>query len=101
VALGEEWPFGEWSHGLDGIYEYYRELLQTHDARTVWRFLYVLGKLNLKPHWDCPCGSGQKIARCCRARITDLRKKIPPAVARKALERLGVTSSPYSDPRLR
>jgi hypothetical protein len=101
VALGEDWPFGEWSHGADGVYEYYRELLQTDDADTVRRFLFVLAKLNLKRHWDCPCGSGRKIARCCRARIRDLRTKIPPAIARSALERLGLKSSPYKGPRLR
>jgi hypothetical protein len=101
VALGGDWPFGEWSHGADGVYEYYRELLQTDDARTVCRFLYVLGKLNLKLHWDCPCASGRKIARCCQARIRDLRRKTPPAVARSALERLGLKSWRYKGPRLR
>jgi hypothetical protein len=101
VALGEDWPFGEWGHGRNGVYEYYQELLQTDDRRTLVRFLYVLGKLNLKRHWDCPCGRGRKIARCCQTKIVDLRRKIPPAVARKALEQLGLQSSPYTGPRLR
>lgn len=76
------------------------ELLQTDDARTVSRFLYVLSKLNVKGHWDCPCGSGLKIRRCCQARIADLRRKIPSGIARRARERLGLTSSPYKGPRL-
>lgn len=101
VALGERWPFGEWGHGESGIYEYYQELIQTDDALTVLRFLYVLAKLNMKNHWECPCGSGLKIRRCCQDRIVDLRRRIPPAVARKALERLGPNTSPYSGPRLR
>jgi hypothetical protein len=101
VALGENWPFGEWGHGAEGIYEYYCELFQTDDALTVLRFLYALSKLSMKVHWDCPCGSGLKIRKCCQAKITGLRRKIPPAVARKARERLGMMSSPYKGPRLR
>lgn len=101
VALGEEWPFGEWAHGKKGIDEYYRELLGTDDPRTVDRVLYVLAKLNLKGHWDCPCGRGRKIGRCCQSRIADLRRKISPDVARTARNQLGLTSSPYNGPRLR
>jgi uncharacterized protein YchJ len=51
-------------------------------------------KLNLKGHWECPCGSGEKIRRCCRARIEDLRDKIAPVVARKALETVGARTPP-------
>jgi hypothetical protein len=94
VALGEDWPFGQWSHGADGVREYYQWLLGTDDPGTIVRFLRILSKLNLREHWDCPCGSGEKIRRCCRARIADLRGKIPPRVARKALETLGARTPP-------
>lgn len=93
VALGEEWPFGQWSHGAEGVREYYRWLLETEDAITIARFLEVLAKLNFKGHLDCPCGSREKIRRCCRSKIVDLRTKIPPPVARKALERERARSS--------
>lgn len=99
VALGEDWPFGQWRHGAEGVYEYYRWLLQTDDADTVLRHLRVLAKLGLKGHWECPCGSGEKIRRCCRARIADLRGKIPPGVARKAVETLGARTAPVTGPR--
>jgi len=91
VALGEEWPFGEWSHGPRGVLEYYQGLLETDHDGTVHRFLRILSKLNLKQHCECPCGSGRKIRKCCQKRVADLRRKIPPAVARKACERLGLT----------
>jgi hypothetical protein len=95
VAVGEDWPFGQWSHGRDGVLEYYQWLLGTEDKDTIERFLSVLGKLNMKGHWECPCGSGRKIRKCCRARIEDLRNKIPSQTARRALEVLWATKSPY------
>lgn len=94
VALGEGWPFGQWSHGAKGVYEYYQWLFETEDPSTIRRYLEVLAKLNYKGHLPCPCGSGEKIRRCCRARIADLRDKIPPVVARKALETLGARKAP-------
>lgn len=94
VALGEDWPFGQWSHGPKGVYEYYQWLLGTGDAPMIARYLHILAKLNMKDHWHCPWGSGQKIRRCCRVKIADLRSKIPPAVARRALESLGLRTSP-------
>lgn len=94
VALGEGWPFGQWSHGAKGVYEYYQWLFETEDPSTIRRYLEVLAKLNYKGHLLCPCGSGEKIRRCCRARIADLRDKIPPVVARKALETLGARKAP-------
>lgn len=96
VALGEGWPFGQWSHGMNGVREYYQWLLETEDTATIMRYLEVLAKLNYKGHLPCPCGSGEKIRRCCRARIVDLRNKIPPNVARKALEILGVRTPPVT-----
>lgn len=98
VALGEDWPFGQWRHGAEGVYEYYCWFLRTDDVETVLRHLQVLAKLSLKGHWECPCGSGEKIRRCCRARIADLRAKIPPGVARKALETLGARTPRSAGP---
>lgn len=94
VALGEPWPFGEWGHGKEGIYEFYRELIGTDDKATIARFLRVLTKLTPKPHWLCPCGSGKKTHRCCSAKVADLRRKVPPAIARKSAEQLGIVAVP-------
>ena len=96
-----EWPLGEWDHGELGILEYYRWLVGTEDNLTACRFLHILGKLNLKGHWECPCGSGAKVNDCCKAKIVDLRAKIPPAVARHSYAKLGLNMTPYDGPRLR
>jgi hypothetical protein len=101
VERGGDWPFGEWSHGSQGIVEYYRELLSTDDRDLVDRFLHVLSKSDLKDHWECPCGSGRRIRRCCADQIRDLRRKIPPAVARQSLEKVCTGAKPYRGPRLR
>jgi hypothetical protein len=95
VALGEKWPFGEWNHGEKGVRAYYRELLGVVDDDVVIAFLRFLAKLNMKPHWPCPCGSGRKARQCCAARLAELRRKIPPVTARKSLEHLGARLRPF------
>jgi hypothetical protein len=94
VALGEPWPFGEWGHGKQGVYQFYRDLFKTDDARTIVRFLNVLTKLNPKPHWPCPCGSGKKTRKCCESRIAEFRRMVPPAIAHKSAEQLGLRDAP-------
>ena len=96
-----EWPMGEWGHGFLGVLEYYQWLAGTDDALTAWRFLYVMTRRTLKPHWDCPCGSGKKIKQCCRRKINDMRYKIPVAMARASFALLEVDAVPYSHGRLR
>ena len=85
---------GEWGHGLLGVLEYYQWLVGTNDALTAWRFLYVMTRRNLKPHWDCPFGSGKKIKQCCRRKINDIRTKVPVTMARASFAR--VNADPYS-----
>lgn len=94
VALGEPWPFGQWSHGDEGVYEFYGELIGTPDRPVIREFLRVLTKLNPKPNWPCPCGSGKKSKKCCSTKIAALRQKIPPAIARKSAAQLGVITLP-------
>ncbi len=86
VALGGDWPFGQWGHGAQGVLEYYQWLLGTQDPKMIVRFLEALGKCCLRGHLSCPCGSGEIIRRCCQARLAELRNKIPHRVARQALE---------------
>jgi hypothetical protein len=93
VALGGAWPFGEWSHGAEGVFEFYRELIGSDDKKTIARFLRILTKLT--SHWDCPCGSGKNIRKYCQAMISDLLRKLPLAIARKSAEHLGRVSIPH------
>jgi hypothetical protein len=80
-----QWPFGQWSHGSQGVSEYYRHLIGSENDQTLHRFLYILKKNNLKKHYDCPCGSGLQVKKCCLIKIKDLRSKILPSSASNAL----------------
>lgn len=96
-----EWPLGEWQHGWDGIFQYYRRLIGTESTITVYRFIYVLSRQNSKPHFECPCGSGKKIKRCCQAKVEDLRGKIPWRLAQQRLQALKVkVDTPYRGAKL-
>jgi hypothetical protein len=39
VEEGEPWPFGQWAHGPQGVFQYYRELLKTSDLRVITTYL--------------------------------------------------------------
>lgn len=86
--LGEPWPFGERSHGGEGIIESYSELLGTDDKHTIVRYVEYLSKPEVKGHWPCPCGSGKKLRQCHMALIADIREKIPPRTAIESLKHL-------------
>ena len=85
VEMGEPWPFGEWSHGSQGVREFYGELLGTTDSTVIARYLAYLGKPILRGHWSCPCGSRKKVRDCHLQALRTLRTQVPAEVARAAL----------------
>lgn len=88
VEMGEPWPFGQREHGVDGIFEYYGELLGTDDRKEIVRYVECLSRPQLKGHWECPCGSGERIRNCHWNFIGELREKIPSNVAKNSLMQL-------------
>jgi hypothetical protein len=95
-----KWPFGEWGHGLEGIYEYYFWLLNTRNKNVVHRFLHILSKYNFKKHYECPCGSGSLIRECCISKILDLRIKMSPYTVKQSMEKLNDYRPTYKKSRL-
>jgi hypothetical protein len=91
VDRGEPWPWGERPHGYSGLIEAYGEMLGIRDERAVCRCLDYLSRSDVKGHWDCYCGSGQKLRKCHIEALKSLRKEIPQDVARSALDRLAKT----------
>lgn len=75
------WPFGERSHGVQGIVEFYSEILGTGNTAIITRYLEALSKKAVKGHWPCPCGSGERLRHCHIKKILELRQKIPAEVA--------------------
>lgn len=84
-AVGN-WPWGERSHGAEGIFESYAELLGTEDREVIRRYLNILAHAQPKGHWECPCGSGQRLRKCHREGVFRLRGRITTEEAKLALE---------------
>lgn len=57
-------PFGERTHGSEGIYEYYKELFKVKTNGQALEMLMFVASGNYRGHIDCPCGSGEKIRKC-------------------------------------
>lgn len=57
-------PFDELSHGMKGIFEYYKELFDIDCEYAVLRFLKILADNNYRGHLICPCGSDIKLRDC-------------------------------------
>ena len=88
IEEGEPWPYGQWAHGAKGVFQYYRELLETSDLRVITTYLDYLASKKVKGHWDCPCKSGKKLRDCHFGQIKDLRDKISRKDAEKSLKML-------------
>lgn len=58
------WPFGQWSHGGQGILEAYTEMWKTRTSSEVATLLRVLS--SRRPPWrrECSCGSGDRFGKC-------------------------------------
>lgn len=58
-------PFGERTHSIEGIVEFYKEYLFLNNIYSILNVLkYVYFKKNLKGYYRCPCGSGKNINEC-------------------------------------
>ncbi len=84
-----EWPYGERSHGDEGVNESYAELLEVpNDATVISDYLRLLARSIAKGHTPCPCGSGKILRKCHRDSVAQLRARIVPAMATRMLDRV-------------
>lgn len=67
------WPHGEWGHGEKGRDEFYESLFGVNGPRRIRSYLEVLAVDRVPRQRVCPCGSGERIRHCHRARIEELR----------------------------
>lgn len=78
------WPYGERSHGKLGVLEAYGDLLGLpSDEKTISAYLRLLSRKAIKGHSLCPCGSGRRLRNCHGDDIEQLRRIIPPAIAKR------------------
>lgn len=57
-------PFGERGHGLEGIYEFYKEKLLVNTNSDVIEMLGFICFKDYRGHLNCPCGSQIKMRKC-------------------------------------
>ncbi len=70
-------PFGELTHGCQGIREYYQEAFSTDDVQTALALLKVLADGVYRGHHTCPCGSGKILRKCHGPILLGLLKHQP------------------------
>lgn len=57
-------PFGELSHGAQGIREYYKEIFDIEDVQITLALLKIMADSAYRGHHPCPCGSGKILRKC-------------------------------------
>lgn len=88
VAAGRPWPFGEWAHGHEGLAQYYEGIFCTESLDRAIAFTECLVPKKIKGHVPCPCGSGERLARCHWALVKRYRSRIGREQAAHSLESL-------------
>ena len=71
-------PFGELSHGVQGIYEYYSELFLIKDKNSILKLLRILAGDNYRGHLPCPCGSEKRLRSCHGSIVLKIKGLQPP-----------------------
>ena len=83
-----EWLWGERSHEIYGILEFYKEELKTNDVNVIVRFIKYLAKATLKKYRPCYCGSNKKLQNCHYNILKTYRSKIDRETAIDSLKLL-------------
>ncbi len=65
-------PFGELSHGAEGILEHYRELFRCDDDLATLGLLRILADSDYRGHYGCPCGKRARLRQCHGDQIKEL-----------------------------
>jgi len=62
--LYNEFPFGERSHGIEGILEVYQDIFKTDTISEAYNLMEYVNDKQYRGHLACPCGSGKIIRKC-------------------------------------
>jgi hypothetical protein len=57
-------PYTELSHGWPGLLEYYQELFNVEDRKSVLKLLKILADNDYHAKTNCPCGSRKRFRDC-------------------------------------
>lgn len=68
------YPFGEYSHGKEGLLEFYYDYYYMNNLTNKDGFLEYIFIYNYKGHYNCPCGNKKKIRNCHKDFILKSKK---------------------------
>lgn len=57
-------PFGELSHGAEGVLEFYKDYFDCNNSETVLKLLRILIMQDYRGFSKCPCNSGRNLRNC-------------------------------------
>ncbi len=84
----KKWPFGQRSHDIEGLLEFYGEELNIPcDQKSISIALSYLLKPQIKGHLPCPCGI-DKLRKCHVEKFRLLNNKIPKEAIKKDISYL-------------
>jgi hypothetical protein len=72
---------------LAGVLDFYSERTGIAGPEGVLDAIAMLAHGGVKGHWDCPCGSGNRI-RACHPGILALRENVTPSTAAASLRQI-------------
>ena len=67
-------PYGQRSHGFQGVIEFYMDYFEINNTKIVLNILNQIVLNKYKGHNICPCGSGEKFRKCHANSIFNLLK---------------------------
>lgn len=67
-------PYGEFSHGIKGILEWYEEFFNISSKMQILGLLRILADDDYRGHLDCPCESSKKIRQCHGKKLIEISK---------------------------
>lgn len=69
-------PFGDRSHGFQGIVEFYKDYFKLENMGIVFQFLEYMSLNKYRGHNLCLCGSGKKLRNCHGIKVVTLIEKV-------------------------
>ncbi len=73
-----DWANGDYEHGAEGIFQFYKELLKKEDIKELLQLVLFFNENKINRNDDCYCGSQEKLKRChlqTYNTVKDLSKK--------------------------
>ena len=84
------WANGDYSHGRQGIFEFYAELLQIKNVKRVTDLMKIALQTFPKLSQKCPCGSEKRLKKCHNVQISNLKKSIPENILKHDFKKLTI-----------